>query len=271
MGTFIENPVLQKELRSSLMPRRTTQSVRIATMGLAVLMVLLLYGACVRALLRSYMEGRDLFQAVSYIQLTLLVMLAPSLTANAITLEREKQTWNALLMSRLTPDEIVIGKLVARLTPALILLAIFIPLSLLAAFVGGLPAGAFFRSYLLLALTGVFYATIGLFCSWAYRRTSVSSAVSSAIVAFLVVGTPLLFGLWATARVGQRTEVEAFLPMWLNPYSAMVIALDGVDYNSSTLSRVPYLANLVFCAVGTLALLHAIIRRLSRGPKELEQ
>ena len=48
-------------------------------------------------------------------------------------------------------------------------------------------------------------------------------------------------------------------------------ALGDLGYGSPTQSHVPLVANLVICIVGTLVLVTAMIRRLARGPKELEQ
>jgi ABC-type transport system involved in multi-copper enzyme maturation permease subunit len=271
MGTFVENPVFYKELRSHLLSRRQSRGARAATVVIAALMVALLYYACVRTVLRGHMEGRDLFAAISYVQLTLLVFLAPSLTANAITQEREQQTWNMLLLTRLTADEIVMGKLLARLAPAAILLAVFVPLGLFAVFMGGVPVSVLLLSYLLLAATGIFYGVIGLFCSWALRRTSVATSASSTVIAFLVVGTPLLFSLWSVATTGSGRGIEDFAPMWLNPYMAMAAALSDLGYGSASLSPAPLAMNLIACAAGTAALVASMRKHLARGPKELEQ
>ena len=271
MGTFIENPVFQKELRSHLLSRRQSKAVRIAASAVAAILVGMMYYFSVRAIVRGQMEGRDLFQVVAWCQLVLIIFLAPSLTANAITQEREQQTWNALLLTRLSGDEIVIGKLLARLAPAVILLLLFVPLSLLAAVAGNLPASALYLSYLLLIATTVFYGAIGLFSSWVYRRTSVATSAASGVIAFFVVGTYLLLGLWGAASGFMNIRIEGFAPMWLNPFMAMSVALGDLGYGSPTPSHVPLAANLIVCLVGTLVLVTAMIRRLARGPKELEQ
>lgn len=271
MGTFRGNPVFGKELRSHLLSRRQGRGVRIATIAASALMVALLYWACLRALRRGFMEGRDLFLMIAYIQMTLLVFLSSSLTANAITQEREQQTWNALLLTRLGGDEIIVGKLLARLAPAALLLVVFQPLSLLAAAAGGLPLGALLRTGGLLVATGLFYGTLGLACSWAFRRTSAATATAFGVVAFLVVGTFLFYQLWGASGAGGRwTRAEEFPPMYLNPYLAMSCALRDVVPGSAGQSSTPLTVNLFVCILGTLALVGGMSRRLARGPKEME-
>jgi ABC-2 type transport system permease protein len=272
MGTFRENPVFGKELRSHLLSRRIGRGARAATMIVSALLVALMYWACLRALARGFLAGRDLFLMIAYGQMTVLVFLSPSLTANAITQEREQQTWNALLISRLGADEIVVGKLLARLAPAVLLMLVFLPLWLWATMSADLPLAALLRSGGLLFATSVFYATVGLACSWAFRRTSVATAMAFGIVAFLVIGTFLFHQLWGAGTAGGRwIGPEQFPPMYLNPYLAMAGALRDLDGGSSMEQFAgPLRANLTVCILGTLALIAGMILRLSRGPKEME-
>ncbi len=272
LGTFTDNPVLQKELRSQLRARRQSQGVRLATLLLAGGIVLLLYYYGGRAILQSASNARDLFLAMVAIQLTLVLFLAPSLTANAITQEREQQTWNALLLSRLTADEIVVGKLVARLLPAFLILLMFMPLGLLSAVVGGVALSTYTLSYLLLVATAVFYAAIGMFCSWAYRRTAAATSAASGVIAFLVIGTYLLYGLWASANPGRGLDAEDFPILWLNPYVSLAVVMNNVTNNTNnTADPMPLIAYLTICIIGTLLLILAMVRRLAQGPKEMEQ
>jgi ABC-type transport system involved in multi-copper enzyme maturation permease subunit len=270
LGTFTDNPVLAKELRSRLRARRQTKGARTAAFLVAGTIVLLLYYYGGRAVLRSPMQAKDMYMIFTLvIQMTLLVFVVPALTAGAITQEREQQTWNALLLSRLTPSEIVVGKLLACLTPAAIIVGLFVPVNFLAAVVGGVSGAAYVVSNLLLLATAFFYASFSLFCSWAYRRTYVATSAAFGIVALLVVGTVLLYGLWTTALSGggRFVRAEEFVPMWLNPYLAMTVALD----DNRQVSLIGPIVNILVCAFGSLLLLGVVIRRLAQGPKELEQ
>lgn len=275
MGAFIDNPVLSKEIRSRLRARKQGRANRIAAIIMTCAVVTLLYYFGGRAILRSDSgsnAARDMYMVFTImIQATLVLFLVPALTAGAITQEREQQTWNALLLSRLTPEEIVVGKLVASLLPAFVVLAVFAPLGLLAAAAGDIPAGQYLLSNLLLVTSAVFYAAIALFCSWAYRRTYIATAASFGIVAFFAVGTLILYGLWQTAHPGNYVRVEEFVPMWLNPYMAHLSVVENLNGSGSGRNMSPALFHIFASVVGTLVLTGTVIGRLSRGPKELEQ
>lgn len=269
MGIFTENPILAKEMRSRFRSRKQTKANRIASAICISVVAGLLYYLGLASLFspQSGFRGRDLYGiSVIGFQLTLLILLTPSLAAGSITQEREQQTWNALLLSRLTASEIVFGKYAACLLPVLALLALFLPIDIIATVVGGIGFPKFIASHLLLLGTAVFYTAISLYFSWRSRRTFVATTSSLSIILFLVIGTFILMGLWQMAAVGRSVRLEEFVPMWLNPYYAMADLLQESDSH-------PVIAttNILVSFIGSALLLWQATRRLTKGPKELEQ
>jgi ABC-type transport system involved in multi-copper enzyme maturation permease subunit len=268
MSVFSENPVLMKEVRSRLRARRQSRSGKVAALLVTSAIVLVLYYFGVRAIVRSSGNGAmDIYGLfVVGIELTLVLFLVPSLAAGAITQEREQQTWNALLLSRLTAGQIVSGKFLAALLPVFIILGLLLPLNLLAAAYAAMPLRVVLLSHGLLYATALFLTALSLFFSWAFRRTYVATAASFASVAFLVIGTYILFAMWALSRSGSTVQDSAFPPMWLNPYRAMVWVVDPNDRQLG-----PPTFDLMFCLAATVVCCAVVTRRLGRGPKEMEQ
>ncbi|MBC8104504.1 MAG: ABC transporter permease [Cytophagales bacterium] len=269
MGILTENPILAKEMRSRLRSRKQTRANRIATViCVGVVVALLYYGALVSLFdTQSPFRGRDLYGiSVVGLQLTLLVLITPSLAAGSITQEREQQTWNALLLSRLTAAEIVGGKYFASLLPLFCLLALFVPIDLIAAFTGEIGLTRFLLSHLLLIATALFYTAISLYFSWVSRRTFVATTASLSTILTLVVGTPVLLGLWQMSMMNRRSDPQDFVPLWLNPYFAMSDLLSTGSLHPAVVGT-----NLLVSFGGTALLLFRATRRLSKGPKELEQ
>ena len=269
MGIFTENPILAKEMRSRFRSRKQTKANRVASVVCVGVVVCLLYYLGLASLFspQSGFHGRDLYGiSVVGFQITLLILLTPSLASGSITQEREQQTWNALLLSRLTASEIVLGKYAACLLPVLAMLALFLPIDIIATVVGGIGFAKFIVSHLLVLGTAVFYTAISLYFSWKSRRTFIATTSSLSIILFLVIGTLLLSGLWQMANVGRAVRFEAFVPMWLNPYYAMADLLQENDSHP-----VIAMTNILVSFIGSALLLWRATRRLTKGPKELEQ
>jgi ABC-type transport system involved in multi-copper enzyme maturation permease subunit len=130
--------------------RRQTYGVRSAfVLGLLAAVVLMeIYAgapnvvAAPRALDALADLGEGLFMAVIGTQLTLVLLAAPAATAGAICLDRSRGTLTHLLVTDLSDREIVLGKLAARLTPILVLIAATFPVMELLTLLGGVDPGA---------------------------------------------------------------------------------------------------------------------------------
>lgn len=267
MSVFTENPVLQKELMIRFQLRRQSKANRIVIYTIIGLVIPLVYFFSIRSMVQDQNTAKDAFGIfVTVLEMSLVVLLTPAMTAGVITLEREKQTWNALLLSRLTHREIVAGKYVGAIVPTLVTLAVFFPLNVIAAVLGKVSLGVFVLAHLLLFATALFYGALGLFCSWACRRTQVSTAVSAGSVAAFVLGTPLAMLLWQTVAFQPQSgdPIMQFTPMWINPYAAMLELLGSNDMHPEVAVTCTALS-----LIGTIGLLTVVASRLAQGPKEM--
>src|SRR5262249_33977319 len=105
--------------------------------------------------------GQQLFTTTVSIELSLVLLAAPALTASAICLDKARGTLDHMLATDLSNAEIVLGKLGVRLVPVLGLIACVLPLSALTSLLGGIDHVALFGSF----LTSIACAILG--CSLA--------------------------------------------------------------------------------------------------------
>ena len=80
--------------------------------------------------------GGSLYVMFAMLQLALMLFFAPLFTAAAVSYEKDRRTFNLLLMTSLSDLEIVLGKLVAGLLNILIILGASVGLLSLCAFWG---------------------------------------------------------------------------------------------------------------------------------------
>ena len=147
-------------------------------------------------------------------------------------------------------------------------LAVFFPLNVGAAIVAKVGLGQFLLSHILLLAIALFYGAIGMFCSWACRRTQVSTAVAAGTVAFLTLASPLALTLWQSVSGYSNYANQAinFLPLWTNPYFAMS---ELVLHNNSQNHPEVALLFTMGALIGTVLLLGIVTRKLAHGPKEM--
>ncbi len=228
---MIENPVLRKELIYRLRPRRGNDTI-VGVLIVALLLVGLIYWLFLRWILTdpSSSASGDAWKILTSLQFMIICLSAPAIAANAISLEKEQQTWEMLVFTCLTPSEIIFGKLIARLTGLLGLLSILAPISVIAwvrnqLSSGNIPFTQVVYSFILLTVTAVFFATFGLFVSWLFRRTIYAvMAAYTFVIGFLCIGTAMI-----TSGISMLTSdnnmFESFPLIWMNPFYLIAKAL----------------------------------------------
>src|SRR5258708_29175553 len=140
--------------------------------------------------------GAQLYALFSFVELFLIIFIAPAFTSTAINGEKERQTFDLLLCSKLSAFSLLAGKLIAGLANVLLLIAASIPLFSLAFFFGGVAPAQVFSTLVVFVITALLAGTLSLFCSTGRHRATISTAVaypfrlfsmfSSWLVSFLV-------------------------------------------------------------------------------------
>ena len=193
------------------------------------------------------------------LQVALLVLITPSLTAGLITAERETGGWVLLQMTPMSVVRIVWGKLLSVLLTLLLVLCATLPGYLVMVYIE--PGQRFQVQRVVICLFAT--AAFGMLASAAvgslFRHTAAATAAAYAVL-LAVCGAPLLVWLGRDAPFGHDV-VEAALT--INPIAAAlsVIRLPGFrDYD-----LIP--ANWWFLGIGSAIGLAALLwqtRRLAQ-------
>ncbi len=124
--------------------------------------------------------GTNLYTLLAFVQLFLIVFIVPAFTSTAINGEKERQTYDLLLTSKLSAFSLLAGKLVAGIASALLLIAASIPLFSLVFFFGGVAPVEVLKALLVFVVTAIVTGMVSLFCSALVRRPPVSTAIAYA-------------------------------------------------------------------------------------------
>jgi len=175
-------------------------------------------------------DARDLFLLLVWGLLTVITLIAPALSATAISQEREQQTWEILAVTRIEARQVIIGKWIGRqLLPALALM-IVLPFMIGSAARAELSPVSVVNFLLYLTLCANFFTAIGLLCSFKAKRTPTATAFALVSTALLTIGTPIIneiirsFGLWGQSYNSGNQVLSPV--MWINPFYAMSIGSD---------------------------------------------
>ena len=225
---MFSNPVFVKELRVALRHGRSFVVLAVYVTALAAVIaavyprhrIVFAYPSSVPAIsFSSHTEntaalvGRGIFNTFTRAQFILVLLLVPALTAPALTSEKEKQTLETLLVSGLTPYEIVLGKFYYSLFHVSLLIIASVPLTAVSFMLGGVSPMELATAYGLTFALAVGLTLVSLVVSaWVSRSHVATVMVYGSTVGFVIaymLASELLipslviafFFLWITAYV----------------------------------------------------------------------
>jgi ABC-type Na+ efflux pump permease subunit len=225
------------------------------------LALLLLYGVGAWWLTRP---DRDAWQARGFLlvaslaALLLVTLVVPGIAAASVVLERERRSWQELLLTRLAPGQLVAAKFIAGGRPAGRLLLGVLPLLVMGAHAGALPLDHFLELLLVLVAASAAILALSLSLGGRFRRT-----LTAVPVAYLLCG--LLF--WATVVPFPALAVRGENLWWYLSPAWHVALLCLAEPGPSPLAR-PLLPEWLWFVLGaamlTIAALAALSRRIAR-------
>jgi ABC-2 type transport system permease protein len=217
------NPMVRKELNLRMRERRGWILPSLYLVILGAVAAMAFYMTTNEANVRE-VQGADvgvpMFLCAAYVQLSLLLLLAPIFSAGSITIEKEQRTLAGLLTSLLSPFEIWWGKFAASLLFVLLLIVMGLPILSVAFAFGGIGpwevAMATITSVVVLASV----SAIGLYWSSVFRRSVHATAVTYATVIAMTVVTLVIFAIEMSIhnpRNWESTTFAAKIPLYFNP------------------------------------------------------
>lgn len=176
------------------------------------------------------------YMMMSYALFVMVSLLIPGITAGSISLEREKRTLDVLLTTNLNPWRIITGKLEASLSMVFLLAVSAMPAVSLVMVFGGVSFLDLIALTGILVVSGIFAGSLGIFCSAAFKRTTLATLMAYALLILFIAGTAFAVviarhitelkqeagGMYESADIGGLIYL-----LLLNPLAAFFALLSG--------------------------------------------
>jgi ABC-type transport system involved in multi-copper enzyme maturation permease subunit len=230
------NPVLIRELRGRIRGNRALL-ILVIYLSIIAAVTLLVYAAAASSFSSGIGDpeagrgiGKAIFITVMTVSLIQVCVITPSLTAGSIAGERERQTYDLLMTTLLSPLQIVLGKLSSALAFALLLIFSSLPIAGISLLFGGVSAAELVIGIVGLVMTAVCYAAVGLFWSAAMRTTLAATVMAQGSIILLLLGIPFLFvissllvGAWSDMSSPVYILIVGLL-LSMHPFTALGIS-----------------------------------------------
>lgn len=192
----MKNPIYRKELKRYARTTRTIVALVVFQLALTVIGLFAFYVSFVLPSRRGtgieYANALSMYRILGMVELLLVSLTVPAVSAGSVCGEREKQTLELLLSTTLPTAEILRGKLMASLHLTLLLMAASLPVFGLVFAIGGVNLWHLLVLYLYLVLMAVWMGSVSTFFSVLCKKTANACLGSYAVLLCLMGGTLLL-------------------------------------------------------------------------------
>lgn len=211
-------------------------------------------------------NGLALFTLLGQVMLLLACLAMPLAALGGFAHEHEGPALSLLLLTTLTPRDLAVGKLVAVVGRAVLVLLALAPLLLLCRSLGGVEVAQIGWLYVLALATVVLGSAAGLWVStWCdTRRQAVGGALLAATLLFYALPEAVLLARANVEFLTQDLWLSRHLLPTLSPHQAFASMLAQRNGTSQGLSFA--LVALLLAALATLATVRRLARREGGAP-----
>lgn len=227
------NPVLRKEAITTMRSWKTYGA-------LVLFLVISAVGAMLYINLSIY-QNRDLsfdpasmvwlYVVLAVVQMGLVLLTAPAVAAGSISGERERQTLDLLLVTKMSPLSIVLGKLASSLMYVLLLVVATLPIFAIAFYFGAVSVVQVAEVFVFVLVTACMVGSVSVFFSCLFKRTIVSIVLMYLVIGFLCFGTLVLLAFYYMSYdgiyYGDIPVLATILILIPNPGVAFFSLMDG--------------------------------------------
>jgi len=218
------NPIFVFSIKRRMRSFRTSA---VFTLYALILLALSLTQA-LSSLGRGYVTASDMRAGIenyiwlAFLQFALIVLIAPAMTAGAISGERERQTLDLLLVTNTGSFKIVLGKLLDGFLFLVVLVLSSAPFLSLVFLTGGIEPMEVVRTLLFLIVCAFAALSVGIFASSLFKRTAAAAVAAYLILFAIGLGTllPLFYG---SSAVISRLAQDAALMQSMTAESALAV------------------------------------------------
>lgn len=213
------NPVLRKELKVRMRGWKAAGMITTYLGILAIVAIFVMEMSIRDSVTNTLNPGnfKAAYTALAIIQFFLIIFIAPALTSGAISGERERQTLDILLSTKLPSRSIILGKLFASISQIILLVVSTLPIFSIIFLFGGISILNLLQLLMFYVIVAITMGSIGIFFSTCLKKTTVSNVITYGVVLLLVFGTAFISIFYVSLYVKNPNYNSTTTIMYFNP------------------------------------------------------
>lgn len=195
-----------------------------------------------------------LYPVLAVTQFVILGVTVPVRTASAISGEKERQTFDIMMTTGMTPFSVIMGKVMTAIVQSMLFVIASMPIMALSFVIGGMSWSYLLWFFAIALLISIFSASIGILCSSLCRKSVSAVIMSYVFYLFFFLATLLpyvLYELLTNSRYANGTirsysyGENTFLAWLLNPAVYLMEFFAELMTGESIVNTIPNLTGAV--------------------------
>lgn len=212
------NPIVKKDVKIQARSMRISWGIFAYVGILAVvyfIAMLIIQAEAKYSFDNIYSQIVGLYPVLAVTQIIILGLIIPVRTASAISGEKDRQTFDIMMTTSMTPFSIIFGKTVSAVIMGMFYVVSGMPVMALSFVIGGMSWSYLLWFVFIALLVSFFAASIGIFCSSICKKTITAVILTYAIYGFffMVTALPSLFA----AIMGYSLKITGWFYL-INPF-----------------------------------------------------
>ncbi len=247
------NPVWKKELMLGSRTIRFPIALMCYGACMAAIALLMVFIAMGDSSVIDFSSMTNIFLVLAFVQLGLILLIIPVLTAGSIAGERERQTLDLLLTAPVSSFSVILGKLLSSMCNVVLFIFTSLPSMALAFLYGGIQWRYLLVFLLMIFVTAFFCGAVSIWCAAQYKKTILSIIVSLLWEFVFFAGTIFaVFGIYSwrfiqwnravnAGTIASTTSVQiGWVPalLFLNPAVGFADAMESTYTNNSLMYQI---------------------------------
>src|SRR3954469_6614918 len=132
--------------------------------------------------------GAAAFQILAPLQLAVAMPFSALLVASAVSLEKDRKTFDLLLLTNLSNSDLVLGKLLAGMLSVVVVIVATLPLLLIVALLGGISTTQIVRTEAVILASALVAGSLGSTIALWREKTFQALAMTALVLVLWLVG-----------------------------------------------------------------------------------
>ena len=249
----IHNPIVQREIKQTF---RKSKIFWIFGVYLFLLAGAAFYIFGVTMTLSGVTSGFEpqsssvMYLVILGIQMLVMTLVAPVSTSTAISGEKERQTFDLLIITKTSMYDIILGKLLSSLMIVGIMLILSMPVYAVVFYYGGVTIGKFIMNMLYLVSYVAMVGSLGIAFSTVMKKSAAASIATVLLIFAMTIGIWIALGMVMAFIASASMLMDNFEPwriigqlFMFNPIVSFISIVDshmGTDVSWELLDEIGF-------------------------------